>query len=132
MTFLLVVLSCPDCLGRRLGPRLLGRVDDSGVSIPFSPYRNYSLDLSCGQQFIYDFNLSWSFVVIMMVQQRLVKDFYKILNQVNTEEIPGGLKLPDSFSQLVSEMKNNQYDAKTFAFMLRAMVWSFYVNYSYF
>ena len=69
---------------------------------------------------------------MMMVQQRLVKDFYKILNQVNIEEIPDGLKPPDSFSQLVSEMKNNQYDAKTFAFMLRAMVWSCYVNYSYF
>ncbi|RVW80933.1 putative galacturonosyltransferase 13 [Vitis vinifera] len=73
-----------DCLGRRLGPRLLGRADDSG--------------------------------------QRLVRDFYKILNQVNTEELPDGLKLPDTFSQLVSEMKNKQYDAKTFAFMLRAMV----------
>ncbi|PPS06714.1 hypothetical protein GOBAR_AA13922 [Gossypium barbadense] len=73
-----------DCLGRRLGPRLLGRVDDSG--------------------------------------QRLVKDFYKILNQVNAEEIPDGIKLPDSFNQLVSEMKNNQYDAKTFALMLRAMM----------
>ena len=71
-------------------------------------------------------------MVMMMVQQRLVKDFYKILNQVNIEEIPDGLKLPDSFSQLVSEMKNNQYDTKTFAFMLRAMVWSCYVNYSYF
>ncbi|KAB2033922.1 hypothetical protein ES319_D04G049400v1 [Gossypium barbadense] len=73
-----------DCLGRRLGPRLLGRVDDSG--------------------------------------QRLVKDFYKILNQVNAEEIPDGIKLPDSFNQLVSKMKNNQYDAKTFALMLRAMM----------
>lgn len=73
-----------DCLGRRLGPRLLGRADDSG--------------------------------------QRLVRDFYKILNQVNTEELPDGLKLPDTFSQLVSEMKNKQYDAKTFAFMLRAMM----------
>lgn len=56
---------------------------------------------------------------------RLVRDFYKILNQVNTEEIPHGLKLPDSFSQLVSEMKNNQYDATTFAFMLRAMMEKF-------
>ncbi|KAG4151116.1 hypothetical protein ERO13_D04G044700v2 [Gossypium hirsutum] len=73
-----------DCLGRRLGPRLLGRVDDSG--------------------------------------QRLVKDFYKIINQVNAEEIPDGIKLPDSFNQLVSKMKNNQYDAKTFALMLRAMM----------
>ncbi|KAG6660224.1 hypothetical protein CIPAW_03G090900 [Carya illinoinensis] len=72
-----------DCLGRRLGPRFLGRVDDSG---------------------------------------RLVRDFYKILNQVNAEEIPHGLKLPASFSQLVSDMKNNQYDARTFAFMLRAMM----------
>ncbi|KAG5226986.1 glycosyl transferase family protein [Salix suchowensis] len=72
-----------DCLGRRLGPRLLGRVDDSG---------------------------------------RLVKDFYKILNQVKNEEIPDGVKLPASFSHLVSEMKNNQYDARTFAFMLRAMM----------
>ncbi|KAE8655761.1 putative galacturonosyltransferase 13 [Hibiscus syriacus] len=54
--------------------------------------------------------------------QRLVKEFYKILNQVNTEEIPDGIKLPDSFNQLVPEMKNNQYDVKTFAFMLRAMV----------
>lgn len=57
-----------------------------------------------------------------MVQQRLVRDFYNVLNQVNAEEIPADLKLPDSFSQLVSEMKNNQYDAKTFAIMLRAMV----------
>ncbi|CAI0388302.1 unnamed protein product [Linum tenue] len=76
-----------DCLGRRLGPRLLGRVDDSG--------------------------------------QRLVKDFHKILNQVNTEEIPNGLKLPESFSQLVAEMKSNQYDAKTFALTLRAMMEKF-------
>ncbi|XVE83708.1 hypothetical protein DITRI_Ditri16bG0108500 [Diplodiscus trichospermus] len=111
-----------DCLGRRLGPRLLGRVDDSGVSTPFLPYWKCFLDLPCSLQFICNFNMSWSFVVMIMVQQRLVKDFYKILNQVNTEEIPDGLKLPDSFSQLVSEMKNDQYDAKTFAFMLRAMM----------
>lgn len=51
-----------------------------------------------------------------------MKDFYKILNQVSTEDIPAGLKLPDSYSQLITEMKNNPYDAKTFAFMLRAMV----------
>lgn len=54
--------------------------------------------------------------------QRLVSDFYKILNQVKTEKIPDRLKLPDSFTQLVSEMENNQYDAKTFAIMLKAMV----------
>lgn len=56
------------------------------------------------------------------MQQRLVSDFYKVFDRVNIEEIPDGLKLPDSFSQLVSEMKENHYDAKTFAFILRAMV----------
>ncbi|XP_061365917.1 probable galacturonosyltransferase 14 isoform X2 [Gastrolobium bilobum] len=75
-----------DCLGRRLGPRLLGRGDDSG---------------------------------------RLVRDFYNILNEVKTAEIPADLKLPDSFDQLVSDMKNNQCDAKTFAFMLRGMMEKF-------
>ncbi|XP_020222230.1 probable galacturonosyltransferase 13 isoform X1 [Cajanus cajan] len=76
-----------DCLGRRLGPRLLGRVDDS--------------------------------------TQRLVRDFYKILNEVKTGDIPSALKLPDSFDQLVSDMRNNQYDAKTFALMLRGMMEKF-------
>ncbi|CAD5331768.1 unnamed protein product [Arabidopsis thaliana] len=75
-----------DCLGRRIGPRLLGRVDDS---------------------------------------ERLARDFYKILNEVSTQEIPDGLKLPNSFSQLVSDMKNNHYDAKTFALVLRAMMEKF-------
>ncbi|KAJ8437816.1 hypothetical protein Cgig2_013432 [Carnegiea gigantea] len=68
-----------ECLGRRFGPRLLGR-GDSG---------------------------------------RLVKDFYKILKQVNAEDTPQGLKFPESFNQLVSDLKNNQYDAKTFAFILK-------------
>lgn len=72
-----------NCLGRRLGPRLLGRADDS---------------------------------------MKLVKDLYKILNQVNLDKIPDDLKLPKSFSALVSEMKNSQYDAKTFATKLRAMM----------
>ncbi|CAO2816352.1 unnamed protein product [Amaranthus hypochondriacus] len=68
-----------DCLGRRFGPRLLGR-DDSG---------------------------------------RLVRDFHKILNQVNSEELPPDLKFPQSFKQLMSDMKNNQYDSKTFGFILK-------------
>ncbi|XP_047317949.1 probable galacturonosyltransferase 13 isoform X2 [Impatiens glandulifera] len=73
-----------DCLGRRLGPKLLGRGDDSG--------------------------------------QKLVRDFYKILNQVSTKEIPNGLKLPDTYSQLVSEMKNKKYNAKDFAHILKGMM----------
>ncbi|KAI5442853.1 variant 2, galacturonosyltransferase 13 [Lathyrus oleraceus] len=75
-----------DCLGRRLGPRLLGRADNSA---------------------------------------RLVKDFYNILNEVKTGEIPSSLKLPDSFDQMVSSMKDNQYDAKTFALMLKGMMQKF-------
>lgn len=72
-----------DCLGRRFGPKLLGR-DDSG--------------------------------------HRLVRDFYRILNEVNTEEISPELKLPSSFDELVSEMKSNQFDAKTFALTLKGMM----------
>ncbi|XP_008785954.2 probable galacturonosyltransferase 13 [Phoenix dactylifera] len=51
---------------------------------------------------------------------RLMRDLYKILDQVNSEEIPVGLKLPESFSEFLSEMKNNQYDAKSFAIRLKA------------
>uniref|UniRef100_A0A2P2LTH4 Hexosyltransferase n=1 Tax=Rhizophora mucronata TaxID=61149 RepID=A0A2P2LTH4_RHIMU len=57
-----------------------------------------------------------------MMQQKLVRDFYKILNEVNTEEIPDGLKLPDSFTELVSELRSDHYDARTFALILRAMM----------
>lgn len=63
--------------------------------------------------------------MLIMVRQKLVRDFYKILNEVKSGDIPTGLKLPDSFEQLVSDMKSNQYDAKTFAFLLRGMVSSF-------
>ncbi|XP_073293993.1 probable galacturonosyltransferase 14 [Primulina huaijiensis] len=72
-----------DCLGRRLGPKLLGRNDDYG---------------------------------------RMVKDFVKILNQVNSEKVPDSLKIPDSFSQLVSEMKNNKHSSKEFALILKGMM----------
>ncbi|RRT61626.1 hypothetical protein BHE74_00050155 [Ensete ventricosum] len=59
------------------------------------------------------------------VASKLVKDLYKILDQVNSEEIPVGLKLPESFSEFLSDMKNNQYDADTFAVRLKAMVCPF-------
>ncbi|XP_058184804.1 probable galacturonosyltransferase 13 isoform X2 [Rhododendron vialii] len=81
---LTAVVTLEDCLGRRLGPKLLGRGDNSG--------------------------------------QRLVKDFYKVLNQVSTEEIPDGLKLPESFSQLVSEMRNKKYSTKEFALIMKGMM----------
>ncbi|KAL3640190.1 putative galacturonosyltransferase 14 [Castilleja foliolosa] len=72
-----------DCLGRRLGPKLLGRTDDSG---------------------------------------KLVKEFVKILNQVNSEKVPDTLKLPDSLNQLVSEVKNKMYNSKEFALILKGMM----------
>ncbi|XP_076931198.1 putative galacturonosyltransferase 14 [Bidens hawaiensis] len=71
------------CLGRRLGPKLLGRGDDS---------------------------------------ERYLTDFYTVLNQVHSEEVPDDLKLPDNFQQLVSEMKNNKYNTKTFALILKGMM----------
>ncbi|XP_074590304.1 putative galacturonosyltransferase 13 [Curcuma longa] len=52
--------------------------------------------------------------------EKLVKDLFKLLEQVNSEEIPDGLKLPESFNEFLSDMKNNQYDAKTFALRLKA------------
>ncbi|XP_010939106.1 probable galacturonosyltransferase 13 isoform X1 [Elaeis guineensis] len=51
---------------------------------------------------------------------RLVRDLYKILDQVYSEEVPIGLKLPESFREFLSEMKNNQYNAKSFAIRLKA------------
>ncbi|KAL0343826.1 UNVERIFIED_CONTAM: putative galacturonosyltransferase 14 [Sesamum angustifolium] len=80
---LTALVTLEDCLGRRLGPKLLGRTDDSG---------------------------------------RLVKDLVKILNQVNSEKVQAGLKLPDSFSQLVSEMKNNKFSSKEFGLILKGMM----------
>uniref|UniRef100_A0A7N0RFQ0 Hexosyltransferase n=2 Tax=Kalanchoe fedtschenkoi TaxID=63787 RepID=A0A7N0RFQ0_KALFE len=76
-----------DCLGRRLGPRLLGR----GVDSP----------------------------------ERLIGELRKIIDEVKNEEIPDGLKIPDSFSQLVSDMNTYQFDARTFAFLLKGMTEKF-------
>ncbi|KAF5754962.1 putative polygalacturonate 4-alpha-galacturonosyltransferase [Helianthus annuus] len=72
-----------DCLGRRLGPKLLGRGEDSG---------------------------------------RLVNELYKTLNQVRSVEVPNDLKLPENFTQLVNEMKDNKYDANEFAVILKGMM----------
>ena len=58
----------------------------------------------------------------MLLLQKLVKEFYKVLNQASTEEIPENLKLPVSFDHLVSEMKNKKYSAKDFVLILKGMV----------
>lgn len=56
------------------------------------------------------------------MSQRALKDFVKIMNQMNSEKVPEGLKLPNTFSQLVSDMKNNKYSSKEFALILKGMV----------
>ncbi|CAL9043502.1 probable galacturonosyltransferase 13 isoform X1 [Musa acuminata AAA Group] len=53
---------------------------------------------------------------------KLANELYKILDQVNSEELPVGLKVPGSFSEFLSDMKNNQDDAKTFAVRLKVMM----------
>ncbi|KAG9128706.1 hypothetical protein Leryth_022891 [Lithospermum erythrorhizon] len=53
---------------------------------------------------------------------KLVKEFIKILNQVNSEGVPHELKLPGSFSQLVAETKSNKYSAKHFALIVKGMM----------
>ncbi|CAL9194386.1 unnamed protein product [Musa hybrid cultivar] len=53
---------------------------------------------------------------------KLVKELYKILEQVNSLEIPDSEKFPESFSELLSDMKDKEYDAKKFAIRLKAMI----------
>ncbi|KAI3799123.1 hypothetical protein L1987_34413 [Smallanthus sonchifolius] len=52
----------------------------------------------------------------------VVKDLYNILNQVKTEQVPVDLKIPDNFTQIVSEIKSNTYSAKDFAIILKGMM----------
>jgi galacturonosyltransferase 12/13/14/15 len=51
-----------------------------------------------------------------------VQDLYRIFDQVNNEGFPPVTKLPESFRDFLLEMKDNHYDAKTFAVRLKATV----------
>ena len=51
-----------------------------------------------------------------------MNDFYRILKQVNSEEIPEGLTFPKSFDGFLSEVRTKHHDVKKFARMLKAMV----------
>ena len=57
-----------------------------------------------------------------MFLQRLVKELYTILEQVNAQETPETQNRPKSFSEFVLELKNMQYDANTFAIRLKETV----------
>lgn len=50
-----------------------------------------------------------------------------VLEQVNSEEVPDDLQLPENFEQLISEMKSNKYKAKEFGLILKGMVCQFNV-----
>lgn len=112
---LLLITSCyfSDCLGRRLGPRLLGRGND-GSMVLICPLFNLLLSSILRICFIY-LNL-YSNV------QRLVRDLYVMLDEVNSEEAPLDLKVPETFDEFIWDMKNNDYDLRSFAFKLKATV----------
>jgi len=54
--------------------------------------------------------------------QRLVRDLYVMLDEVNSEEAPLDLKVPETFDGFIWDMKNNDYDLRSFAFKLKATV----------
>jgi alpha-1,4-galacturonosyltransferase len=54
--------------------------------------------------------------------QRLVRDLYSMLDEINSEEGPVDLKVPESFDEFIWDMKNNDYDLRSFAFKLKATV----------
>lgn len=53
-----------------------------------------------------------------------MKELYEVLHRVDKEEIPISENLPNTFHEFMSEMKNNKYDARTFAARLKATVWT--------
>jgi hypothetical protein len=51
-----------------------------------------------------------------------MRDLYRMLDEINSEEVPVDLKVPDSFDEFIWDMKNNDYDLRSFAFRLKATV----------
>lgn len=52
----------------------------------------------------------------------MVRELYRILNEVSFEEVSDRRKLPESFDEFLSEVKSQHYDGRTFAIRLKAMV----------
>ncbi|KAF8667497.1 hypothetical protein HU200_052691 [Digitaria exilis] len=52
--------------------------------------------------------------------RRLVRDLYSMLDEINSEEAPVDLKVPESFDEFIWDMKSNDYDLRSFAFKLKA------------
>lgn len=53
---------------------------------------------------------------------RMVRELYRILNEVSFEEVSDRRKLPESFDEFLSEVKSQHYDGRTFAIRLKAML----------
>ena len=51
-----------------------------------------------------------------------MQDLYRIFDQVNNEESTSDKKLPESFREFLLEIKDNHYDARTFAVRLKSTV----------
>lgn len=54
--------------------------------------------------------------------QRLVRDLYRMLDEINSEDAPVDLKVAESFDDFIWDTKNNDYDLKSFALRLKATV----------
>ena len=102
----------PDCLGRRLSPRLLGRGEDGSMVLTCALH--FPLILSMFY-LIFNRSLHWNV-------QRLVRDLYRMLDEINSEEVPVDLKVAESFDDFIWDTKNNDYDLKSFALRLKATV----------
>lgn len=53
---------------------------------------------------------------------RMAKEIFGVLLQVNNKALPEGMVVPESFNDLVAEMRAHHYDPMTFALKLKAMV----------
>eukprot|EP01018_Ginkgo_biloba_P035282 Gb_33416 [translate_table: standard] len=53
---------------------------------------------------------------------RMARELFGVLEQESDKALPDGISVPESFNELVADMKTNQYDAKTFALKMKAMV----------
>ena len=54
--------------------------------------------------------------------QRLVRDLYRMLDEINSEDVPVDVKVAESFDDFIWDTKNNDYDLKSFALRLKATV----------
>jgi alpha-1,4-galacturonosyltransferase len=54
--------------------------------------------------------------------QRLVRDLYRMLDEINSEDVPVDLKVAESYDDFIWDTKNNDYDLKSFAMRLKATV----------